>query len=799
MTYYLTVPWRTGFGDTRFSQYGFSGTPSVMFDGTSQFVGGQSAGSMYSSYQPTVASHLANSSPVAMTATYKIRGDQCLVTLDATATAAIGAGYAVYFLVCLDDYHSHPNFVVSTLPSEPFTLTAAGQTQRVERTFTLNAGWDRGLLRPIMMVQSVSGRTVLQAAVATPAYEATVTLDCEPDGVQAGWHLEGPYETRSGSGDASFQLFDAGAYTVTWDESPYWTGPAAPQAQTIAVGGAATFHGVYSDGPFAPVTAGGLGSAGAARAGTLVDFDEDGDLDIHLVRYGQADQLLRNDGALGFTDVAAGAIADAGNGTGAAWADLTGDGHLDVYLTRADQANLVLRGDGAGTFTPVTAYGAGLVGPCEGANFVDYNLDGKLDLYVYQNNTVTSTNLLLMSFGDIGGGAYLFSGQSGGLSLGGNTSTCAWTDADLDGRLDPFVVRRYGGNQLLQNLSFGFSDRTPGSGLTESGNESAAAWGDFDNDGDFDLFLASDGGLGKLFRCVGPYQFEYVTGANLSEVGTARGVNWVDLDNDTHLDLYVARFGQPDLVLLGDGAGAFTRVMPGVTEADAGSMGVAAADLDADGRPDVFVPRSGLPSVVMKSRLGAGNHWFKLKLTGGGTNRAAIGARVVLTAGGVSQSRLLASGGASPAPLEQHFGLGAATGVDQIDIYWPSGLHQVVTPKPADITLSVVEGQAPVVSGVPGGLPAVATALGAARPNPFNPSTTIAFRLGAADHATLAVYTVGGRLVRTLLDEGLAAGEHAARWDGRDDQGRDVASGTYLYRLRTSGGFADTGRMTLIK
>lgn len=770
-----------------------------MFDGTTQFVGGQSSGSMYSTYQPAVASRLAVSSPVALTATYKIRGDQCIVTLDATATAAIGAGHTVYFLVCLDDYHSHPNFVVATLASEPFTLTAAGQTQHIQRTFTLNAAWDRSLLRPIMMVQNTGNRAVLQAAVATPLYEATVTLDCEPNGVQAGWHLAGPYETRSGTGDASFQLFDAGSYTVTWDTSPYWTGPAAPQGQTIPVGGSATFQGVYSDGPFVPVTAGALGSIGATRAGTLVDYDEDGDLDIHLVRYGEADQLLRNDGALGFTNAAAGPIADTGNGTSAAWADLTGDGHLDVYVTRTNQANLLLRGDGAGTFTPVTAYGAGTVGPAEGANFVDYNLDGKLDLYVYQNNPIGGANQLLLSFGDIGGGTYLFSGQSSSLAVDGNTSTCAWTDADLDGRLDPFVVRRYGGNQLLQNLAFGFTDRTPGSGLTESGNESAAAWGDFDNDGDFDLYLASDGGVDKLFRCVSPYLFEYVTGPGLGTVGTSRGVNWIDLDNDTHLDLYVARYGQPDLVLMGDGAGGFTRVMPGVTESEAGSMGVAAADLDGDGRPDIFVPRAGYPSVVMKSRLGAANHWFKLQLTGGGTNRAAIGARVVLTSGGVAQSRLLTSGGASAAPLQQHFGLGTATGVDQIDIYWPSGLHQVVTPKPADITLHVTEGQTPVVSGVPGEVPAAATALGRARPNPFNPSTTIAFRLGAADQATLAVYTVDGRLVRTLLDEALAAGDHVARWDGTDAEGRAASSGAYLYRLTTAGGFMDSGRMTLIK
>ncbi|MBK7188685.1 MAG: hypothetical protein IPH86_08450 [bacterium] len=61
--HYLTSPWRTSFGDTRFSTYGFRGTPSVMFDGTASYVGGQACGSMFPSYQPTVASKLGTSSP----------------------------------------------------------------------------------------------------------------------------------------------------------------------------------------------------------------------------------------------------------------------------------------------------------------------------------------------------------------------------------------------------------------------------------------------------------------------------------------------------------------------------------------------------------------------------------------------------------------------------------------------------------------------------------------------------------------------------------------------------------------
>lgn len=770
-----------------------------MFDGTSSYVGGQASGSMYTTYQPTVAAHLSAGSPVTLGATYKIRGDDVTLTMDASLSAAVAAGYSVNFLVCLDGFHDHPNFVMTALASESFTPATAGQSMNAVRTFALNPAWDRSLLSLIVMVQNNTTRTVLQAARATPAYEATVTLDCEPDGVMGTWHLTGPFDARSGSGDAVLSLFDAGQYTVTWDPSPYWSGPSGPQVQTVSVGGAATFHGLYSDGPFTAVTSGALGTPGQNRAGTLVDVDGDGDLDIHVVRYGEADRLLRNDGALGFTDIAAGAIADAGAGTGAAWGDVTGDGKPDVYVTRADQANLLLRGDGAGGFLPVTNINAANVGPATGANLVDFNLDGKLDIFLYQNNTMSTTNLLLLNFGDIGGGMLLFTTQSGNLIAGGNTAACAWTDVDLDGRLDPYVVKRYGANQLFQNLTIGFSDLSPGSGLYDTGNDAAAAWGDFDNDGDFDLYLANDGSTDRLYRATTPFHFELVEGPGLGDAGHARGVAWADLDNDGNLDLYVPRFGEPDLILMGDGTGAFTRVMAGAAEADDGSAGVAAGDLDGDGRLDIFVPRTGLANVVMKNGLGAGNHWFGLKLTGAGGNPAAIGARVVLTAGGIAQSRLVTSGSGSPATLEQHFGLGASAVVDQIDIYWPGGLHQVVSGRSADRRLEVTEGQDPVVSAVDDAVPAFAARLGAARPNPFNPSTTIAFTLAKDDRAELAVYTVDGRRVRTLLDGTTAAGEHSVRWDGTGNDGRPLASGTYLYRLRTDSGFDQSGRMTLVK
>jgi len=85
-----------------------------------------------------------------------------------------------------------------------------------------------------------------------------------------------------------------------------------------------------------------------------------------------------------------------------------------------------------------------------------------------------------------------------------------------------------------------------------------------------------------------------------------------------------------------------------------------------------------------------------------------------------------------------------------------------------------------------------------AYPNPFNPRTTLRLELPAAGVATVAIHDAAGRLVRTLLAEGAAAGTRELVWDGRDDAGRAVAAGAYFAVARTEAGRA-TARLTLVK
>jgi hypothetical protein len=124
------------------------------------------------------------------------------------------------------------------------------------------------------------------------------------------------------------------------------------------------------------------------------------------------------------------------------------------------------------------------------------------------------------------------------------------------------------------------------------------------------------------------------------------------------------------------------------------------------------------------------------------------------------------------------------------NVYFSFSAYRVVPRTDGDIEtagLAVGAVEAPVVASLSN------------HPNPFNPKTTINFRLSEGARVNLEVYEPAGRVVRRLLDGNeLAAGPHAIDWDGRDDAGRPVASGTYFYRV-VSADRVVTRQMTLLK
>ena len=97
---------------------------------------------------------------------------------------------------------------------------------------------------------------------------------------------------------------------------------------------------------------------------------------------------------------------------------------------------------------------------------------------------------------------------------------------------------------------------------------------------------------------------------------------------------------------------------------------------------------------------------------------------------------------------------------------------------------------------------AFVTRLGCARPNPFNPATTIGYSLASRSRVTVRVYDLGGRVVRTLVDDVVEPGEYVANWDGTADTEQRAASGVYFVKMEgtgDSGGFSETGKVVMLK
>ncbi len=115
-----------------------------------------------------------------------------------------------------------------------------------------------------------------------------------------------------------------------------------------------------------------------------------------------------------------------------------------------------------------------------------------------------------------------------------------------------------------------------------------------------------------------------------------------------------------------------------------------------------------------------------------------------------------------------------------------------------DVVLMAIEAHGTTVLGVSDGTPPAAEHLYASAPNPFTTVTRIGFDLAREGRATLRIFDVTGRSVRTLVDERLRAQHHEVVWDGRDDGGAGVPNGVYLYEL-VAGGRRSSGRTMLLR
>jgi hypothetical protein len=83
-------------------------------------------------------------------------------------------------------------------------------------------------------------------------------------------------------------------------------------------------------------------------------------------------------------------------------------------------------------------------------------------------------------------------------------------------------------------------------------------------------------------------------------------------------------------------------------------------------------------------------------------------------------------------------------------------------------------------------------------PNPFNPSTTIRYTITSPENISIKIYDVGGQLIKEINEDHTQAGEYNIIWDGKNNFGERVSSGTYFYQLSV-GGYVEAKKMILLK
>jgi hypothetical protein len=795
----LTAPWTTPFGTSRYNGLPDGGTPNAHFDYVDASVGGFSSGSMYSYYVPDVDSNLNDPSPVSMLSSYAITGTDVSVSVDILVdqTVTTSNNY-VYFVVIEDDVHSHDNIARMVLADEPFLLTTPGESTTVNRVFTLDPSWKQDDIEVVVFVQTMSGtKKVLQATKAQANYVGSVAIDIQPVGLSAGWTMTGPNGYNVVGVDGQLMaVFDEGDYTLTFDDVDGWTTPAPGfVTQTMVMEGELTFTGTYTGAPFTAVTTGDLGHTGAGRGVALVDVDHDDDLDIHVTNNGEADLLLRNDGAGVFTNIATGPTADAGAGQSAVWADYDNDGDLDYYQSKDNEANVLVRND-AGTFVAANMGTIGNAGPGRGVAWADFNGDDLLDVYLCNDG---AANILFKGYGPIGPD-WFFLEQSSGVNDAASSQAVCWADYDDDGDQDLLFTNSGAADRLFENAGdFGFYEVSNGT-INNIGLGMGADWGDFNLDGNLDMYLCAYGSSDRMVRQTATAWVPQ-GGTPASNVGNTRSGIWGDFDNDGDLDVFQSKGGgEFDRILRNDGPGVFSEIPLGLSVTGGDAYGAAWGDLDGDGDLDLYIVNDGSANALLINDQTTGNHWLHVRLTDDSGNISPIGATVRVTTAGLTQRREIRAGNGylSQSSLDAEFGLGANTSVTTLEIIWPDGEVQTISNPPIDGVYSVVQGQTTGIEDETVETPTVFS-LHRAYPNPFNPSTSLVFDLPRPENVDLRVYDLAGRLIRTLVsNEHKALGRHSIIWDGTDNSGRVQPAGVYVVKLN-AGEHSAGQRVMLVK
>ncbi|HEY3025182.1 MAG TPA: CRTAC1 family protein [Pyrinomonadaceae bacterium] len=444
------------------------------------------------------------------------------------------------------------------------------------------------------------------------------------------------------------------------------------------------------------------------------DYDNDGHPDMYVTNFGVS-RLYHNNGNGTFSDVAEKlGVARKGWSTGPSWGDYDGDGRLDLFVPGYADIDL--------NNLPPSPSEAGKPGGV-GQNFCQFRgvpvmcgprgLLGEGDTLYHQKPDG--------SFEDVS----VKAGVNDPQKYYGFTS--AFVHVDDDRFLDLIVVNDSTPKQLYMNKGDGTFEEVgypSGVALNENGREQAGmglAVGDYDNDGrvDFHITNFSDDS-NVLYHNDGDGNFTDVTfQAGLGELTIpflGWGTSFLDFDNDAWLDLFVVNghvypavdsnqwgtsFAQQALLFRNLKNGKFERIgaPPGSALAKAwAGRGLAIGDLDGDGRLDLVINNIDSKPTVLRNVAAPSGHWLNLRLVGDVAKKSprdAIGSIAYLTTGKLRQRLDVISGAVycSQNDMTLHFGLGAATKIDKLEIQWANGALEAFDAPAIDKTVTIVQGK----------------------------------------------------------------------------------------------------------
>ena len=411
-----------------------------------------------------------------------------------------------------------------------------------------------------------------------------------------------------------------------------------------------------------------------------VDINSDGwdDLFVTDTDLTAPNSIFMNNKNGGFT--AGQVLPEAGISMSNTWADTDNDGDPDLLVFnntrtsnsfyRNDKGTLVL--DNTKAFTKDVSY-------YHGGTFADYDNDNKVDLFMC-NYFPTKYNELHKNNAN----GTFSKVTTEAIPLEANSSLGpTWADYDQDGFMDLFVPNGIGkNNSLFHNDGNGTFSKTNNVINAEGGKSVGSCWGDIDNDGDLDLFVTnSNNTTNFLYKNNGNGSFEKISNSIVNQGGSSHGCSFADIDNDGDLDLFVTNDKSRKYLYFNDGTGVFIEDKSEMIAFNfALSFGHSWSDYDHDGDLDLAVATHSNQKNHIFVNNGNVNNWVEFKLKATVSNGSSIGAKISTHTTDVTQFREVnsQSGFGGQSSYNQHFGLGATTAIDSIEVKWPSGIRQIV-------------------------------------------------------------------------------------------------------------------------